>query len=133
MNGSISRVSGMMAVVATAWFANDAGAAVKLPTVFSEHMVLQRDMAVPIWGTAEPGEKVTVRFRNQEATATAGADGKWLIKLKPLAAGGPDKLIANTVTNEDVLVGEVWVGSGRRTCRYPRAVLPMAMPCWERR
>ena len=95
------------------WFANQAGAEVKLPSVISDHMVLQRDIAVPIWGTAAPGEKVTVKFRNQEETVTAGTDGKWLVKLKPLTAGGPDTLTVNNLTITDVLVGEVWVGSGQ--------------------
>jgi len=113
MNHSISRMIGIMTVLVTAWFATEAGAAVKLANVFSDHMVLQRDLAVPIWGTAAPGETVTVKFRTQAQTTTAGADGKWLVKLEPLAAGGPDKLVVNTVTNEDVLVGEVWVGSGQ--------------------
>src|SRR4051812_6524906 len=93
-----------------------APADVKLPPVLSSHMVLQRDTAVPIWGTAAPDEKVTVKFRDQEKTATAGKDGKWMVKLDALKAGGPDKLVVtgkNTVTLEDVLVGEVWVGSGQ--------------------
>jgi sialate O-acetylesterase len=93
-----------------------AAAEVKLPPVLSSHMVLQRDAAVPIWGTAAPDEKVTVKFRTQEKTATAGKDGKWMVKLDALKAGGPDNLTvsgSNTVTLEDVLVGEVWVGSGQ--------------------
>ena len=112
-NRSINRIIGTLVASATIWFTAQAGAEVKLPSVFSDHMVLQRDMAVPIWGTAAPGEKVTVKFRNQEETVTAGADGKWLVKLKPLVAGGPDTLVVNTVTIADVLVGEVWVGSGQ--------------------
>ncbi|MEI8063723.1 MAG: sialate O-acetylesterase, partial [Verrucomicrobiota bacterium] len=71
MNRSISRMIGMMVAV-TVGIASEAGAAVKLPSVFSDHMVLQRDMAVPIWGTAAPGEKITVKFRDQEQTTTAG-------------------------------------------------------------
>lgn len=93
-----------------------AGAEVKLPPVLSSHMVLQRDMAVPIWGTAAPDEKVTVKFRDQEKIVTADKNGKWAVKLDALKAGGPDKLTVtgtNTVTLEDVLVGEVWVGSGQ--------------------
>jgi len=89
---------------------------VKLPLMFSDHMVLQRDLRVPIWGTAAPDEKVTVAFREQKQTATAGKDGTWAVKLEPLKAGGPDKLVVtgtNTVTVQDVLVGEVWVGSGQ--------------------
>jgi sialate O-acetylesterase len=87
-------------------------------------MVLQREMNVPVWGQAAPGTKVTVTFRNQEKTATADADGKWTVRLDPMEAGGPDKLVVNgdsttgskqagPVTFEDVLVGEVWVGSGQ--------------------
>lgn len=89
---------------------------VKVPSIFSDHMVLQRDMKVPVWGTAAPGEKVTVKFRDQEKAATPGEDGKWKLVLDPLAVGGPDELIirgANTVTVKDVLVGEVWIGSGQ--------------------
>jgi sialate O-acetylesterase len=91
-------------------------AEVKLPPVLSSHMVLQRDMPVPIWGTATAGEKVTVSFRGQEKSAAADPQGKWLVQLDPLKAGGPDVMKiagANTVTLEDVLVGEVWVGSGQ--------------------
>ncbi len=96
--------------------ANRAAADVKLPPVLSSHMVLQRDAAVPVWGTAAPDEKVTVKFRDQEKTATADAKGKWAVKLDALKAGGPDNLTVtgkNSVVLEDVLVGEVWVGSGQ--------------------
>lgn len=89
---------------------------VKLPPVLSDHMVLQRDMPVPVWGTAAPGEKIVVRFRGQRKMATADGGGKWLVRLDPLTAGGPSPLeIAgtNTITLSDVLVGEVWVGSGQ--------------------
>lgn len=90
-----------------------AQAEVKLPGAISSYMVLQREMAVPIWGTASPGEKVTVKFRGQQKVATADAQGKWMVKLDPLKAGGPDTLMVNSVTVENVLVGEVWVGSGQ--------------------
>ena len=89
---------------------------VKLPPILSSHMVLQRDMPVPIWGTAQAGEKVTVKFRDQTKTAEAGKDGKWQVRLDALKAGGPDTLTVsgtNTVTLDDVLVGEVWIGSGQ--------------------
>jgi len=90
-----------------------ARAEVKLPGAISSHMVLQRDMTTPIWGLASPGEKVVVKFRRQQKEATADANGKWMVKLDPLKAGGPDTLTVNDVTVEDVLVGEVWVGSGQ--------------------
>lgn len=93
-----------------------ARADVKLPPVLSSHMVLQRDCPVPIWGTAAPGEQVTVKFRGQEKSTKADMDGKWLVKLDALKAGGPDDLTVsgkNSKTLADVLVGEVWVGSGQ--------------------
>ncbi|MEN9573556.1 MAG: hypothetical protein RL514_1411 [Verrucomicrobiota bacterium] len=93
-----------------------APAEVKLPAIFGDHMVLQRDTAVPVWGTAAPGEEVTVSIAGQTATAKAGADGKWFVKLTKLAAAGPHTLTvkgANTLTFSDVLVGEVWLGSGQ--------------------
>jgi sialate O-acetylesterase len=93
-----------------------AWAKVQLPPVISANMVLQRDMAVPIWGTAAAGEKVTVKFRDQEKSVTADAQGKWRVKLDALRAGGPDVMTVageNTLTLNNVLVGEVWVGSGQ--------------------
>jgi sialate O-acetylesterase len=93
--------------------ASESRAAVKLPPMFSEHMVLQRDVQVPVWGTASPGEKVTVKFRGQEQSAEADKDGKWVVKLAALKAGGPDSLTINTTAIQDVLVGDVWVGSGQ--------------------
>ena len=61
-------------------------AEVSLPAVFSDHMVLQRDLPVPVWGTANPGESVTVRFADRMASTVAGADGAWRVTLDPLAA-----------------------------------------------
>ena len=93
-----------------------AGADVQLPAVIGSHMVLQRGASVPIWGTAAPGEKITVTFRDQHKTAEADAQGKWLVKLDPLKVGDPATLTvagSNTLTVTDVLVGEVWVGSGQ--------------------
>ncbi len=89
---------------------------VKLPAILSDHAVLQRDMKVRIWGSAAPGEKVTVDFRKQHAAAQADAKGTWAVMLKPMRAGGPDDLTAtgkNTVIVKDVLVGEVWLCSGQ--------------------
>ena len=92
-------------------------AAVALPRVLSSHMVLQRDVNVPIWGTAASGEMVTVRFRGQEKSTTADAQGKWKVSLDPLQVGEPAVLTVtgsnNTLTLANVLVGEVWLGSGQ--------------------
>ncbi|WP_425615473.1 hypothetical protein NA78x_005394 [Anatilimnocola sp. NA78] len=95
---------------------NVAYADVKLPPFFSDHMVLQRDGKAPIWGTAAAGEKVTVRFRDQELASTADDKGNWRVELKGLKVGPPAELTVagkNAITLKDVLVGEVWVGSGQ--------------------
>ena len=92
-------------------------AAVALPRVLSNHLVLQQNMAAPIWGTAAPGEQITVSFQGQKKTATADARGAWMVRLDPLKASAePSALIvsgSNTITLSDILVGEVWVGSGQ--------------------
>ena len=98
-------------------FANVARANVTLPDVVSSGMVLQRDQAVPIWGTANPGEAVTVSFEGQKKSTTADASGRWLIRLRPLkATATPTVLIVegrNKIELQDILVGEVWLVAGQ--------------------
>jgi sialate O-acetylesterase len=87
-----------------------------LHLLFTDHMVLQRDASDPIWGWTTPGAKVTVNMNGKSATATAGADGKWLAKIGPIPAGGPFELTIagpETVKLTDVLVGDVWICSGQ--------------------
>jgi sialate O-acetylesterase len=95
-------------------------AEVKLPPHFSSHMVLQREMSVPIWGTAAAGEEVTASFGGQTKSAVAGSDGKWRVDLAsmPASAEGRALIISGTKTAQpvrcdDVLVGEVWLCSGQ--------------------
>ena len=88
------------------------------PNLFADHMVLQRDMPVPVWGWAEPGEKTIVRFKAQEKTARAGDDGKWSVTLDAMNADPTPhdmELISasGNKTIRDVLVGEVWLCSGQ--------------------
>jgi len=88
---------------------------VKPASLFSDNMVLQRETNVPVWGTAPTGEYVTVEFEGQKLTTTA-KDGKWKVNLKPLKAGGPFTMTIkgkNTVTINNILVGEVWLCSGQ--------------------
>ena len=95
---------------------------VKLPKVIASHMVLQQKAALPIWGTAEPGESVTVALGDNTASATAGADGKWSVKLKPMTAGGPHEMAIkgkNEIELTDLLIGEVWVASGQSNMEWP--------------
>src|SRR3974390_2708577 len=99
----------------TAWTAWNVPAEVRLPAMFSDNMVLQQGMPVPVWGWANDGEVVTVKFRHHKVTATA-ANLRWEVKLPSLKAGGPDVLTVNTKDQKlefnNVLVGEVWVCSG---------------------
>lgn len=67
-----------------------------LPSIFSDHMVLQREMTIPVWGTAVPGSEVTVILAGQFATAKAGDEGRWKIELPKLTAGGPYRLEVST-------------------------------------
>lgn len=101
-----------------------ASAEVRLPALISDHMVLQRDAKVRLWGAADPGETVGVRGSWSEATASAVADaaGRWRVELATPAAGGPHTLTftaSNTLVVGDVLVGEVWVGSGQSNMEMP--------------
>jgi hypothetical protein len=91
-------------------------AEVRLPQIFSDHMVLQQDASVPIWGWADPGEKVTVSIAGQTETTTADAAGQWRVKLKKLSGAEPLTLIVsgkNKIVIQDVLIGEVWLASGQ--------------------
>src|SRR5262245_56301643 len=91
-------------------------AEVKLPSVLSDGMVLQQGMKLNIWGTADPGERVTVTLKDQKVGDVADSNGKWKVSLSPLDAGGPFTLTIsgkNTITLHDVLVGEVWICSGQ--------------------
>ncbi|QIF03983.1 sialate O-acetylesterase [Roseimicrobium sp. ORNL1] len=92
-------------------------AVVRLHPLFSDHAVLQCDKPVPVWGWAGKGEEVTVTFADQSKNTKADEQGKWMVKLEPMkATTKPATLEAkgtNTITVADVLVGEVWLGSGQ--------------------
>jgi sialate O-acetylesterase len=96
--------------------------AVTLPPVISDHMVLQRDVAAPIWGTAEPGEEISVSIAGQTKATTAGPNGRWQVRLDPLTAAEGLTLVVkgtNVITVNDVLVGEVWLGAGQSNMAGP--------------
>lgn len=94
----------------------------KLPALFSDHMVLQRDMEVPVWGTASPGERVTVTLGAGTASTQADPSGKWSVRLPQMPASvNPAELkvaASNTVTIKDVLVGDVWICSGQSNMAF---------------
>ena len=97
-------------------------AALRLPAVFADQAVLQRNAPVPVWGWAEPGEMVTVAIAGQTATATADAAGRWRVDLAPMPAGGPHQLAVSapsgSKTFSDVLIGEVWLASGQSNMQW---------------
>ncbi len=117
---------GWLVLLATALTGHSA---VKVSGVFADQMVLQREAAVPVWGWAEPGEGVTVEFAGQKKSATAGSDGKWLVRLDPLRTSAePQELTVSGKTSggqssvvklSDVLVGDVWLCSGQSNMEFP--------------
>ena len=105
-----------LALLSAAWAGQ--AAAAQPASALGDHMVLQRDKPAPIWGTAEVGEKVTVRFAGQAKTAAAGKDGRWIVRLDPLKASTKPRELtvkgpSGSVTLKDVLVGDVWVAGGQ--------------------
>ncbi len=94
----------------------------QLPSLISDHMVLQQGMPAPIWGKDKPGQTIIVSIADQTASSKAGNDGKWKAVLPVLTAGGPYELVVSgseSVTVKDVLVGEVWVASGQSNMELP--------------
>lgn len=97
-------------------------ASIKMPRIFSNNMVLQRDVPLRIWGKASPGEKITVSIHRQSKTADADHKGNWNVILAPLEAGGPHELHVegNTRTRySNVMTGDVWIASGQSNMYWP--------------
>ncbi len=99
---------------------NAGGNPLSLAGVFGDNMVLQRDAVMPVWGWAEPGEKVAVEFAGQKKSATADANGQWRVKLDPMGVCAESRPLAvessikgRAVRISNVLVGEVWLASGQ--------------------
>ncbi|MFT3844911.1 MAG: sialate O-acetylesterase [Lacibacter sp.] len=105
------------------FFTDAASAQLKLPKVFSDNMVLQREKPLPVFGKASPGSTVTVTFSSQHKTAVAGTDSNWMVILDPLKASAtPAELVVKaeqTITYKNVLVGDVWLCSGQSNMEYP--------------
>lgn len=98
-------------------FYSPPAAALELAEIFGDHMVLQRDQPVPIWGRAEAGEEIEVSVQGKQARAVTAKDGRWTARLPALKEGGPFVLSVtgktSALTLRDVLVGDVWLGSGQ--------------------
>ena len=109
----------VLLVLGTGLFAGE----FKVAKVFADHMVLQRQKALPVWGWTAPGEEVTVEFKGQKVSAKAGEDGKWMVKLKALEADAQAaemniSCIGGKKTIKDILVGEVWLCSGQSNMEW---------------
>lgn len=95
-----------------------------LASPFGDHAILQREMAVPVWGWAEPGTKITLDFAGQKQSAKTGKDGKWKLELQPLKASAKPATMSITssdgasITLKDILVGEVWLASGQSNMQW---------------
>lgn len=111
-----------MFIIISGFYGNIALAQLKLPSLVSDNMVLQRDAKLPIWGYAKPGEKVTLTFQKQSKTGKAGTDGKWTVNLDPIPAGGPFSLTVSAgkeqKTINNILVGEVWLAGGQSNMQW---------------
>ncbi len=110
--------------------ANASFAEIILPKIFADGMVLQRDIAVPIWGLAEAAEKVTVTFLGKRYTAKADKNGKWAVKLAEMKAGGAFEMTVkgkgkNIITIKNILIGEVWICSGQSNMEWKIDWLPI--------
>lgn len=110
-------------VVAVWMSAGLASAEVTLPSVFGSNMVLQRDRTVPVWGSADAGERVTVSVAGQTKTTVADAQGKWKVALDPMPASAQPIVVtiagSNTIELNNVLVGDVWICSGQSNMEWP--------------
>jgi sialate O-acetylesterase len=98
-----------------------ATANVKMPLLFADGMVLQRNKEIPVWGWADPNEKVEVHFNKQTKNILADKNGKWMVRLSAEKAGGPFELSItgkNKIVIKDVLVGEVWICSGQSNMEF---------------
>ena len=96
--------------------------ALRLPRILSDHMVLQRERDLRIWGWGTPGETVKVSFNDQSAQAKAGRNGVWSVMLKPMKHGGPYQMTitakSGNITLRNVLIGDVWLGSGQSNMEW---------------
>ena len=139
-NEKIKRMQRLAFVVfALFCLAGSAGAEVRLSGVFGDHMVLQREKSVPVFGTAAPGEKVVVTFHGQSQSSTADAQGEWRVNLASMKADATGQPLtvagANTLTMKDVVVGDVWLCSGQSNmdmrlggCERPEDIASADLP-----
>lgn len=97
-------------------------AQLSVPSFFSDHMVLQREKPINIWGTANAGERISVTLGNAQKSTRTDKNGKWSVSLPPMQAGGPYTLnvksLKQTLSFTDILIGEVWICSGQSNMEF---------------
>lgn len=98
---------------ATLFCLSTADAKITMPQLFQSGMVMQRGKAIPVWGKADAGETITIRFNKKEYTTTADANGRWRIDLPKMKAGGPYQMSVNEQTIDSIMIGDVWLLSGQ--------------------
>ena len=122
MPQALSTIAAFHAVIVLASIASARGET-HLPAIFADHMVLQQERPIPVWGSDAPGRSVQVTLGKDTASASADAAGRWKATLPPQKAGdGPRELVvagSTTVSVHDVLVGEVWFASGQSNMEFP--------------
>jgi sialate O-acetylesterase len=123
MRESTNNVTNMLCTIAMgALLVSAVKADVRLPRLVDDHMVLQRDSKISLWGWADPGEKVQVEFQGKQFKVSANHEGRWSISLGPYPAGGPYDLAVtgkNQLILRDILVGDVWLASGQSNMEFP--------------
>lgn len=111
-------------IIALVWIltTDQVQAAIVLPQLVGDNMIIQRDIKVPIWGWAAAGEKISVNFKNESYRAVAGADGKWAVTLKESLHGGPYQMTiegaAEVLKIKNILIGDVWICSGQSNMAF---------------
>ena len=98
---------------ATLFCLSTADAKITMPQLFQSGMVMQRGKAIPVWGKADAGETINIRFNKKEYTTTADANGRWRIDLPKMKAGGPYQMSVNEQTIDNIMIGDVWLLSGQ--------------------
>src|SRR6185437_3467672 len=112
----------VLITTAIALCAASARADVKLPAIISDNMCLQAAKALPIWGKADPGEKITVTLGDQTLPTVAGEDGKWKVMFRAMPSGGGPLVMKvagkNSIDVKNIIVGQVWVASGQSNMEF---------------
>ncbi|MCP4816028.1 MAG: 9-O-acetylesterase, partial [Planctomycetaceae bacterium] len=111
-----------LVVILTFTVTNSAQADIVLSKVFGDHMVLQQEQPIRLFGAGSPGEKVTAELAGKTATATTGKDGRFRVELPAMKADGKAHTLTvcgkNRITLKDILLGEVWICSGQSNMEW---------------